>query len=293
MEDYTFTPLPEDIDGFLIDVVLRRCPLLPTRSAVKKAHKQQGILVNGTPQNTGYRVQSHDEIGIVLADGPPPKEYRMELEVVWQDEDMAVVYKPPGLPTSGNIFKTLQNVLVGHIPVSSAPDALPWARPVHRLDSPTQGLVMVARTRSARAALGDLLAHRQVQKTYHAVVHGLFTQSQEVHHPIGEQAAHSTIESVATHPHAHRGALSLVRLQPHTGRTHQLRIHLAHLGHPILGEVQYHDPQQTLQHKGLFLAATRLQLPHPIHGQPLDIEVPIPDKFYRRLEGKSPTQPDR
>ena len=274
---------PEYAGWYLVDFALAQMEELPSRNAVKTAIKQERLQVAGVPQPTGYRVQVGDEVCLMAPEGPAPKEYRMELEVLYLDAHMAVVYKPPGLPTSGNAFRTLQNVLVGQLEPTDLPDALPWARPVHRLDGPTQGLVLVARSQRALTQLGHQLAARAVRKTYHAVVHGALEGRHVVREPIKRQMAHSEVQGLVVNPEAHRGALSLVRLWPHTGRTHQLRIHLAEMGHPILGDVQYIKAQQTLQHKGLFLAATRLQLAHPLSGEELDVLAPIPEKFWRRL----------
>ncbi|HAP64720.1 MAG TPA: RluA family pseudouridine synthase [Cytophagales bacterium] len=280
------TVLPAATGMYLVDFLLQHSELFTSRNAAKKAHKQQRVLVNDRPQGTGYRVHAGDTIVLKPAQGPAPKPYFMELAVPYQDDDVAVVYKPPGLPTSGNAFRTLQNVLVHALHPSPLPDALPWPRPVHRLDGPTQGLLMVARTHKALTQLGHSLADRQVHKVYHAVVHGMLTEAQECHKPIQGQSAHSSILPLATYPNTPRGPRSLVRLTPHTGRTHQLRIHLAALGHPILGDVQYQPAENTLQHKGLFLAATRLEFPHPRTGNTVWVEVPVPKKFERFLEQK-------
>ncbi|MEL6534676.1 MAG: RluA family pseudouridine synthase [Bacteroidota bacterium] len=284
MEQEEFLVSASDAGMYLVDFILQHSVLLTSRNAAKTAHKQNRVLVNGAPQGTGYRVAAGELVLLEPSAGPAPKAYRMELAIPYQDDDMAVVYKPPGLPTSGNAFRTLQNVLVHALPPSPLPDSLAWPRPVHRLDGPTQGLLMVARTQTALTQLGHSLASRQVQKVYHAIVHGLLSEAQDCQHPIAGQEAHSTVAPVATYLHTPRGPRSLVRLMPHTGRTHQLRIHLAQLGHPILGDVQYQEPEKTLQHKGLFLAATQLVFPHPRTGEMVEVTAPIPEKFYRFLE---------
>lgn len=257
---------------------------LPSRKGVKKAIKKGAIRLNGQAVETGRWVQPNDLITLMDLEETPPKTYEFDLEVVFEDDYLAVINKPAGVKVSGNQYRTIVNMLPNNVQTSPLPDALKWAKPVHRLDVPTSGLLMVAKTAQAHMRLGQQLAEKSIQKTYHAVVKGTPAQQGHVRTPVANQEAHSEFELVQTVPSLRNQTLSLLRLSPHTGRTHQLRIHMANLGHPILGDTEYDEANNTMQHKGLFLAATSLQLSHPVLDTPLDISIDLPHKFTSLLK---------
>ena len=258
---------------------------LPSRKGVKKALKKGAIQLNGQMTETGRWVQPGDVITLVDLEETPPKVYDYDLEVVYEDDFMAVINKPAGVKVSGNQFRTIVNMLPQNMTASPEPDALKWPKPVHRLDVPTSGLLMIAKTAQAHMGLGQQLEQKIIKKTYHAIVQGkpLETHS-HIQEPIGAQAAHSEYTLLQTVPSLQNESVSLVKLSPHSGRTHQLRIHMAHLGHPIIGDTEYGESGNTLLHKGLFLAATALELNHPVLNKSLKVSIDIPHKFNSLLE---------
>lgn len=247
---------------------------LPTRSSARKAVQRGYLLVDG--QRADPRDPVIPGAVLTLTEAPPRAPFRMTVEVVYADDHLAVVYKPPGVPTKGSQHRTLEHALPHNLPRSPEPDGLAEPRCVHRLDTRTQGLVLVGRTGRAVAALGNLLEQREVAKGYEAIVVGAATGG-ESRGDVDERTAHSTWEPVAQYRSLEVGWLTHLRVTPHTGRRHQIRVHLASAGHPVLGDDLY-DPRP-LRGKGLFLAATSLALTHPMTGEPLACTVPPPARF--------------
>lgn len=257
---------------------------LPSRKGVKKAIKKGCIQLNGHPASTGRWVQAGDVVTLVDLEETPPKAYDFSLDIVHEDDYLAVINKPAGIRVSGNQFRTITNMLLGNIQASPLPDALKWPKPVHRLDAPTSGLLMIAKTAQAHMSLGQQLENKRIQKTYHAIVKETPPAQGHLYAPIDGQTAHSEFQLQQTVPSLRNNTVSLVKLWPRTGRTHQLRIHMAHLGHPVIGDTQYGEKGNTLLHKGLFLAATSLVLHHPVTGKTMEINIPVPHKFISLLE---------
>ncbi len=267
-----------------IDYAIGLFPQIATRNAVKKAIKRNELLHNGLVAETGRYVEIEDEIELVDLEHKSPKYFDLEIEVVYEDDYFVIVNKPPGLVVSGNQFQTLESALVDRIEISNQPDALKWAKAVHRLDAATRGLVILAKSMQAHRALAKLFEERKIKKTYHAVVVGTPEEkSGIISELIDDQTAETEIEVIKSINSHRNESLSLLRLFPKTGRTHQLRKHCAFIGHPIVGDVLYGVEGRTLLHKGLFLAATSLEFNHPVTQEVLNISLPIPKKFEKYL----------
>ncbi len=256
---------------------------LPSRKSVKKAIKRGEIRLNGEIAQTGTWVKENDIIELIDLELTPPKQYNLDLEVVFEDDYLAVINKPAGIVVSGNQFKTIANSLQGNVSLSTQEDALKWVKPVHRLDNPTSGLLIIAKTAKALVDLGKQFENKAITKKYKAIVVGSTPTKGEIKTPINDLSSLTTFSTIRTINSLRNGTLSLIKLSPKTGRTHQLRIHLSSLGFPIVGDQIYGTKGETLQHKGLFLAAVEIQFQHPILNEMVHVKIDEPNKFKNFL----------
>lgn len=287
MSAYEVHVVPDEVGRLRLDRYAQGA--LRALATVKQAHKaaRRGeLLLNGEPCEPSRYVRPGDRLELLRIGRPPPRPFEQRLEVAHEDGAMAVVVKPPGLLVSGNHRRTVENALPFNLGPSSAPDALQWPRPVHRLDRRTGGLLVVARSAAARAELGRMFAERLVTKRYRALAVGRLEGEGTVDEPVEGRAAVTRYRAVEHTRCLRSDWLTTVDLHPTTGRTHQLRRHLAHLGCPVLGDDLYGIEGKVLRRAGLFLWALGLRLSHPLTGETLDLSIPEPDKFgsHRRRE---------
>ncbi len=276
--------VPENIAGVrLYDYAVGIFARLPSRKSVKKAIDRGYMLIDGVAGTTGTWVYSGQTIDLLEPAPVPGKIFPCVLEVYYEDDYLAVVGKPAGLVVSGNRYRSVENALPYNLTTSTAADALARPRPVHRLDGPTAGLLIVAKTATAHQLLGEAFAQRQIEKTYQAIAVGHTPDEARLDTPIDGKPALSELRTLHRVQTRRQEWLSLVELVPHTGRTHQLRIHLAEQGTPILGDKEYGIAGQVLRGKGLFLCATSLEFMHPIRQVPLVLVHPLPGKFGKRM----------
>ncbi|MFS4415658.1 RluA family pseudouridine synthase [Maribacter sp. 2307ULW6-5] len=253
--------------------------VLRTKSALKKAIKKERVWVNGAVASTATYIKGGECIELMqdAANGPI---LRVKLQVLYEDQHLAAVYKPAGLVVSGNRFFTLAHALGWQIRPSEEPDAVAPA-PVHRLDCPTTGVVLVGKTSGAILKLNQCFQERAIEKEYVAVAIGAMTASGTIREPVDHKEAVTHYEVLHRLPSARFGVLNLVRLRPQSGRRHQLRKHLAHLGHPILGDRDYAKEGLLLRGKGMYLHACSLSFAHPVTGERMHIEAEWPKKFRK------------
>lgn len=254
---------------------------IPTRKGIKKAIKRGRLLCNGKVVGTGHWVRPGEVIELTVDKGQPPKPYPMKLNVHFEDDCLAVIKKPAGITVSGNQHRTVQNAIMENLQPSGAFDKLPWPQPVHRLDYGTSGLLLVAKSKGAQVGLGEMLAHRKILKSYHAVVVGKTATEGSISTPIDGKTALTFFTRKTIRVSHHYQFLSLLELNPVTGRRYQLRVHLSGAGHPILGDREYGKPGWAMKGKGMFLAAVRLEFTHPVDGQSVCVEMKTPKKFER------------
>ena len=257
---------------------------ISSHQGMKKAIKKGMVLVNGVVAKTGLWVESGQRIDMCDLELPPAKVFELELEVIYEDEHIAVINKPAGISVSGNLFRTIQNTLPFNLKLSSCIDALTVFRPVHRLDNPTCGLLLIAKTSHAIKCLGAQFENRTVSKQYTAVVIGSLPDKGKVDMPVEGKDAVSSFRVIQRNNSIRNQTLNMVHLFPKTGRTHQLRIHMAGMGTPILGDKLYGSEGEILRRKGLFLCATGLQFHHPVTNEKMDISIDPPYKFGRFME---------
>lgn len=261
-------------------------PGLSTRSGLKKAIKRGEISVNGNAAPTATFISSGDCIEWQKPEYVPLKIYPLKLDVVYEDDYLAVVNKPAGIVVSGNRFSTLENSLRAHLQMSECSDALNIPRAVHRLDSATSGLVIIAKTERVRVALGQMFVQREVLRTYRAVVIGETPHAGVFNSPVEGKEAITRFERINCTPSLVSKHLSELNLFPETGRTHQIRIHLSGAGFPILGDKLYGNPAFLLKGKGLFLSAIAVSFTHPVTSREVNIKIKEPLKFKRFVQGE-------
>lgn len=269
-----------------------------SRSQANEAIKNGNILVNGKAVKAKYSVKEGD---LVTYDLPEPEvlEYEAEdipLDIVYEDDDVAVVNKPQGMvvhPSVGHTSGTLVNALMYHIHDLSSINGVVRPGIVHRIDKDTSGLLMIAKNDRAHQALAEELKDKKSLRKYLAIVHGNISNDRGViEAPIGrsekdrkKQAVTAKGKPAVTHFKVLErfGNYTLVELTLETGRTHQIRVHMAYIGHPVAGDPLY-GPSKTLKGNGQFLHAQTLGFTHPTTGESLRFSVEPPAIFQETLE---------
>ena len=286
----------KDEKGRIDKVLANAIPSL-SRSRIQELLHDQNILVNQKIVKSSYKVQKND---IILVTVPKLKPLALvpediPLDIVYEDHDVIVVNKPQGMvvhPAAGHPDHTLVNALLFHTKnLAKSPEGF---RPgiVHRIDKDTSGLLMVAKNAFARESLEEQLATKTNKRLYLAIVHGNFSEKQgTIAAPIGRDHYNRKKMAVVGNGKeaiTHFTVLeqfqnySLLRCRLETGRTHQIRVHLAYIGHPVAGDPLY-GPHHTLKGNGQFLHAQVLGFRQPTTGKWLEFAVKPPRIFLQRL----------
>ncbi|WEV50274.1 RluA family pseudouridine synthase [Lactobacillus sp. ESL0731] len=268
-----------------------------SRTRIKELIQDKQILVNQKLEKVSYKVQPGDQIEVTVPALKPlaVTSENIPLDIVYEDEDVIVVNKPQGMvvhPAAGHPDHTLVNALLYHTKdLAASPEGF---RPgiVHRIDKDTSGLLMIAKNAHARESLEDQLAHKTNKRQYLAIVHGNFSENSGViDAPIGRNHYNRKKMAVVENGKdavTHFTVLeqfkdySLIRCQLETGRTHQIRVHLSYIGHPVAGDPLY-GPHHTLQGHGQFLHAQVLGFSQPSSGKWLEFQIEPPQIFLQRL----------
>lgn len=268
----------------LSDIDFRSFCFIHSRKGLVKAIKAGSIFINNSRGFTADYVKTGDTISLTEQDHVEFKAYQRKLDMIYEDDYLALVNKPAGIDVSGNKFRTIENMLLSNIKLNRSQDGLNKLRPVHRLDNQTSGLLLIAKTSQALIELSKQFSNRQIIKKYTAIALGHLPEQGSIASPIGKSEALTKYHVIEYCPSLKAQEISLVELRLFTGRTHQLRIHLASIGHPILGDKLYGDDKLLLKGKGLFLAATHLSFTHPITKEVLTFDIELPHKFKAHLE---------
>lgn len=292
-----------------------------SRSRIQLLLADAKVLINGQPAKPSLKLRGGESVEILGEPTPPPLRSIPEaipLDIVYEDDDLSVINKPAGMMVHAGSGATddarnrgtLVNALLSHYAqLSSTGGAL---RPgiVHRLDKQTSGLIIVARNDATHLKLAEMFSHRRMRKTYLALVHGNLKQDQgTINTPISrdmmrrtrmttrrEAGARAAIShySVLERIHARFGAFTLISIRIETGRTHQIRVHMASIGHPVAGDTLYgapanittgvrrrkSDPEpESITLDRNFLHAAELEFAHPRTGKQLQLQANLPDEL--------------
>jgi 23S rRNA pseudouridine1911/1915/1917 synthase len=254
---------------------------IPTKSAIKKAIKKELLFINGILATTSKYISGGEKIELYQSEKPSTFErLKIDLEVLFEDDYLAIIYKPAGILVSGNKFVTIANGLSQNLQKSNQPDAVK-PKPIHRLDYPTSGLLLVGKTSSSILKLSNLFKNKEIIKTYFAIAIGKMNRKGIIDFEIEEKKAlteYQVLQSVISERFEY---LNLVKLTPKTGRKHQLRKHLLAIGNPILGDKEHFLEYKVLNGKGLFLNASSLEFIHPFTKEIIFITKENPKKFRK------------
>ncbi|MCI8609266.1 MAG: RluA family pseudouridine synthase [Firmicutes bacterium] len=300
-EELTFI-IEEENEGARLDRVLSL--LLPesSRSYLQKLIEQGMVQVDGKPcSSKKYKVKGGESISLFM---PEPAQLSVEpedipLDIVYEDGDVLVVNKPRGMvvhPAVGNYHGTLVNGILYHCKdrLSSINGVI---RPgiVHRIDKDTSGLLMIAKNDMAHESLSEQLAAHTITRRYVALVfHNLVEDEGTIDASIGRDPK-NRLKMAVTSQNSKRavthwralerfGAYTLIEARLETGRTHQIRVHMAYIHHPLVGDMVYGPKRQKLTEEGQMLHAQVLGFIHPRTGEYMEFQRPIPEEFKRILE---------
>ncbi len=243
--------------------------------------KKQYVRVNGTTASSATFIRGGETVSLSIPEQTGfKKKLILPLNVLCEDEHLAVIHKPAGILVSGNRFKTVANALAQNIKPSSLADAT-IPQPVHRLDYATTGVLLVGKTSSSIRALNKMFETKQIEKTYYTVTIGEMKDSGTITTDIDGKQSRSDYTVKESVRSERFGQLNLVQLTPRTGRRHQLRKHLSAIGNPVLGDKDYGTEGLILNGKGLYLHAYSLRFTHPFTSQATYVEDDFPQKFRK------------
>jgi 23S rRNA pseudouridine1911/1915/1917 synthase len=306
VEKISYYRVEEGNAGERLDVFLAKENPELSRSHIQKLITGQQVTVNGDPVRSSYRVKPGDEVVLRV---PPPRELEVvpeniPLDIYYEDADVVVVNKPRGMvvhPAEGNYSGTLVNALLFHCRDLSGVNGIMRPGIVHRLDKDTSGLIMVAKNDLAHLELARQLKERRVTRRYIALAHGNFAEDRgTVDAPIGrhprDRQRMAVVNQGGRHAVTHYrvlerfGPYTLLELRLETGRTHQIRVHMAYLGHPLVGDLKYGPSRPHFDLQGQFLHAATLGFQHPRKGEYMEFTAPLPGELQdilARLKEKS------
>jgi 23S rRNA pseudouridine1911/1915/1917 synthase len=272
-----------------------------SRSYIQKLIEDGSVTVNGRTVRTNYRLKAGDNVRLVV---PPPEKLDVcaediDLDILYEDKDLIVINKPRGMvvhPAAGNYSGTLVNALMEHCK-GSLSDINGVIRPgiVHRIDKDTSGVLVVAKNNNAHEKLSEMLKKHDMNRVYIAVAEGVIREdSGKIDAPVGRHPVERKKMSVNTkngrHAVTHFKVLerfsgaTLVELRLETGRTHQIRVHMSFIGHPLVGDIVYGRKKQAADINGQALHARLLGFVHPGTGEYVEFTAEPPEDFKRLLE---------
>lgn len=272
-----------------------------TRSYIKKLFGGGNVIINGKPSKPSQPVKRGDGAEVVLPDAEEysAKPEDIPLDIIYEDKDIAVVNKPQGMTVhagNGNYEGTLVNALLFRLDSLSGINGVLRPGIVHRIDKDTSGLLVVAKNDSAHLNLSKQIEEKTCRRTYLALLEGnVKEESGTITTYIGRDPR-DRLKMAVVDPakgkiaitdfkvlKRYKQGFTLCRFDLRTGRTHQIRVHARHMGHPVVGDMVYGIKKQKFHLNGQLLHAWRLQLTHPSTGEEMTFEAPLPDYFKAAL----------
>ena len=289
-----------DIDNMRLDAYISKINSNISRTMVQKLIQEGNVFVNGKEKKISYKVQVGDIIEINI---PKPQETTIKpenipIEIVYEDTDIIVVNKPKGMvvhPANGNPDGTLVNAVMA-ICKNSLSGIGGEIRPgiVHRLDKDTSGLLIVAKNDKAHINMSNQIKNREVKKIYIALVRGLVCEDEAtINMPIGrstkdrkKMAIRKDGKKAVTHFKVLKrySKYTLLEIKIDTGRTHQIRVHMSEIGHPVVGDMVYSNGKNEFGVEGQMLHAKSLDFKHPVTGEKMHLEAELPQYFKDVVE---------
>ncbi len=289
--------ITKEYDGMLLRQFLRAELKLSSKMIKHLKFCEDGILVNRKQVTVRYALASGDllELATEDAESAPIEPVELPIDILYEDDDLVVPSKPANMPTHpshDHYDDTVANALAYRYAESGVPFVF---RPINRLDRNTSGLLLIARNRPAAGRLSDAMRRGEIEKSYLAILDGEMTEDEGVIDACLHRTAQSIILREVCSPDApdadpslteyrvlaRKNRHTLVLARPITGRTHQLRVHFAHIGHPITGDDLYGTPSPYITRHALH--AHRLSFPHPTDGRRITVTAPPPSDFSELL----------
>ena len=295
-----------DKDFSRLDVCVQAFFSELTRSGIKKLIEGGHVFIGGEPVlKAGEKVRAGSELTVEI---PPAKQLSLApsdapVEIIYQDADMAVINKPQGMvvhPAPGAYANTLVNALIGRLDSLSGINGVLRPGIVHRLDKDTSGLLVVAKNDAAHLSLQKQIAEKSARRIYTALLEGELSKEEGTIDTFLDRSASDrkkyavarTGRRAVTHYRILRKyhGYTLVRFELETGRTHQIRVHARHIGHPVVGDPVYGKADKKFGLRGQLLHASTLILTQPTTGERLEFNAPLPDYFRAVLQKLTPKE---
>ena len=253
-----------------------------TKKGIKKAIKKGFVTINGEIGYTADYINGGELLELHQPKIPKKRpSITITLQIIYEDDYLAIINKPAGILVSGNKKYTLENALPNSLTKSKQKDALLYPEPIHRLDYPTSGALLIGKTTQAVILLNKMFEQQQIKKKYRAITIGDQEENGIIEDPINEKPSKSEFKIITSIPSRKYSSLNLVELIPHTGRTHQLRIHMSTIENPILGDLKYGKEDLISMGNGLYLQSSHLSFTHPFTNNEVETVIPLPKKFSK------------
>lgn len=300
MDEFRFE-ITEELENERIDKCLAMLINSLSRSFIQKMIREGAVKVNGLPVKGSYHVRAEDNVAFFLPKAVEPdiEPEDISLDILYEDRDVIVVNKPKGMvvhPAAGHYCGTLVNALMYHCGEElSGINGVMRPGIVHRIDMDTTGSVIACKNDAAHNCIAEQLKNHSLTRRYHAICHGIFKEEEGViEKPIGRHPVER--KKMAVNEKNGKPALTRYRVlrrfehytyiecELETGRTHQIRVHMASIGHPLLGDALYSSQKSPFHLQGQTLHAKILGFSHPSTGRYVETDAPLPEYFQHLLE---------